>query len=70
MPVQMQFRLKYFSVGFYLIITEKHKHPGVFGFVSSCEHFYSDRPKIFICLVTNATCPYGIKTSLHLCHIR
>lgn len=40
MLVHMQFELKHFSVGFYLIITEKkHKHPGMFGSPSRAEHF-------------------------------
>lgn len=37
--VHTQFKLEYFSVGVYLIITEKHRHPGIFGFLSNCEHF-------------------------------
>lgn len=42
MLVHMQFKLEYFSVGFYLIITggkNTNKHPGIFGFLSSWEHF-------------------------------
>lgn len=67
MLVHIQFKL---SVGLYLIITEKsaHKHPEMFGSLSSCERL-TDGPNLVLCGVGTAARPHVIKSGLHFCHI-
>lgn len=69
MLVHMQFKLEYFSVGFYLIITEKTQTSWDIWLSVKFKAFYSDNPKIVICKVMTTTCQCVIKFNVHLCFI-
>lgn len=56
MLVRMQFKLAYFSVGLYLIITEKTQTSWDIWLSVMLRGFYSDSLKIIICTVMKATC--------------
>lgn len=68
MLVHIQFKL---SVGFYLIITEKHTQTcRDVRLAAKLQAFRSDGTKIVRRRGTAGTRPCAIKSSLHFCHIQ
>lgn len=68
MLVHIQFKL---SVGFYLIITEKHTQTcRDVRLAAKLQAFRSDGTKIGRCRGMAGTRPRAIKSSLHFCHIQ